>query len=128
MRKVSLKDKEIEIIRSRGVHSTSASQDLGKPRVQFSLLHASGAPGRIRTSDPQIRSLVLYPAELRAHPRCERARSPVRHGYRGGEAPLSGGSRHEAQGPSFRLSDLQIGQSTDLPKMRCPRQLAERSG
>ncbi len=25
-----------------------------------------GAPGRIRTSDPQIRSLVLYPAELRA--------------------------------------------------------------
>ena len=24
-----------------------------------------GAPGRIRTSDPQIRSLVLYPAELR---------------------------------------------------------------
>ena len=26
-----------------------------------------GAPERIRTSDPQIRSLVLYPAELRAH-------------------------------------------------------------
>ena len=25
-----------------------------------------GAPGRIRTADPQIRSLVLYPAELRA--------------------------------------------------------------
>jgi hypothetical protein len=25
-----------------------------------------GALGRIRTSDPQIRSLVLYPAELRA--------------------------------------------------------------
>ena len=23
-----------------------------------------GAPGRIRTHDPQIRSLVLYPAEL----------------------------------------------------------------
>jgi hypothetical protein len=28
---------------------------------------ASGAPGTIRTSDPQIRSLMLYPAELRAH-------------------------------------------------------------
>ena len=27
-------------------------------------------------SDPQIRSLVLYPAELRAHPRCERAEAP----------------------------------------------------
>src|SRR5690606_25950662 len=26
----------------------------------------TGAPGRIRTSDPQVRSLVLYPAELRA--------------------------------------------------------------
>jgi hypothetical protein len=25
-----------------------------------------GAPGRIRTTDPQIRSLILYPAELRA--------------------------------------------------------------
>src|SRR5580704_13406124 len=25
-----------------------------------------GAPGEIRTPDPQIRSLVLYPAELRA--------------------------------------------------------------
>ena len=25
-----------------------------------------GAPGRIRTSDPQVRSLVLYPTELRA--------------------------------------------------------------
>jgi hypothetical protein len=27
----------------------------------------NGAPGTIRTSDPQIRSLMLYPAELRAH-------------------------------------------------------------
>ena len=26
-----------------------------------------GAPGRIRTSDPLVRSQVLYPAELRAH-------------------------------------------------------------
>ncbi|EAS49676.1 hypothetical protein SI859A1_00334 [Aurantimonas manganoxydans SI85-9A1] len=31
-------------------------------------LYGNGAPERIRTSDPQIRSLVLYPAELRAHP------------------------------------------------------------
>ena len=27
----------------------------------------TGAPGRIRTHDPQIRSLVLYPAELPVH-------------------------------------------------------------
>ncbi len=30
----------------------------------------NGAPERIRTSDPQIRSLVLYPAELRALALC----------------------------------------------------------
>jgi hypothetical protein len=29
----------------------------------------TGAPERIRTADPQIRSLVLYPAELRARGR-----------------------------------------------------------
>ena len=29
-------------------------------------LWENGAPGTIRTSDPQIRSLMLYPAELRA--------------------------------------------------------------
>ncbi len=33
----------------------------------FRTILASGAPGTIRTSDPQIRSLMLYPAELRAH-------------------------------------------------------------
>ena len=30
------------------------------------LRRKNGAPGTIRTSDPQIRSLMLYPAELRA--------------------------------------------------------------
>jgi hypothetical protein len=33
---------------------------------KFKLSQRNGAPERIRTSDPQIRSLVLYPAELRA--------------------------------------------------------------
>jgi hypothetical protein len=33
----------------------------------------NGAPGEIRTPDPQIRSLVLYPAELRARIRLSRA-------------------------------------------------------
>ena len=37
------------------------------PRRPFPrLIDFNGAPERIRTSDPQIRSLVLYPAELRA--------------------------------------------------------------
>ena len=30
-------------------------------------LHPDGAPDKIRTRDPQIRSLLLYPAELLAH-------------------------------------------------------------
>ncbi len=30
------------------------------------MIDKHGAPDRIRTHDPQIRSLVLYPAELRA--------------------------------------------------------------
>ena len=30
----------------------------------------NGAPGAIRTPDPQIRSLVLYPAELRVRMPC----------------------------------------------------------
>jgi hypothetical protein len=32
----------------------------------------AGAPGRIRTCDLKIRSLLLYPAELRAHARREK--------------------------------------------------------
>jgi hypothetical protein len=40
-----------------------------------------GAPGRIRTSDPQIRSLVLYPAELRARASAECAHKAA-HSYR----------------------------------------------
>ncbi len=34
--------------------------------------YLNGAPGRIRTCDLQIRSLLLYPAELRAHFMAER--------------------------------------------------------
>ena len=36
------------------------------PPAMLVVLFANGAPGTIRTSDPQIRSLMLYPAELRA--------------------------------------------------------------
>ena len=37
--------------------------EISKPVI---LLGEIGAPGTIRTSGPQIRSLMLYPAELRA--------------------------------------------------------------
>ena len=41
-------------------------RSLAPPRRDLSNLGENGAPGTIRTSDPQIRSLMLYPAELRA--------------------------------------------------------------
>ena len=48
-----------------------------RSRQTFPVFHGSGAPGTIRTSDPQIRSLMLYPAELRA--RFSRNQDPKVH-------------------------------------------------
>jgi hypothetical protein len=53
--------------------------------VRAQLMLSSGAPGRIRTADPQIRSLVLYPAELRA-----------RLAHRAGSVPQAGKSAGNA--------------------------------
>ena len=55
------------------------------PFVFNMFLEVGGAPERIRTSDPQIRSLVLYPAELRVRDWLDAkgtgsARAPVRNG------------------------------------------------
>src|SRR5690606_10164307 len=41
-------------------------QDIRTKRVPKHPFCISGAPGEIRTPDHQVRSLVLYPAELRA--------------------------------------------------------------
>lgn len=43
-------------------HALRAREE-GLGRVE----HVSGDPGAIRTRDPQIRNLMLYPAELRGH-------------------------------------------------------------
>ena len=43
-------------------------------KISSCLQKVGGAPGEIRTPDPQIRSLVLYPTELRARDRDARAR------------------------------------------------------
>src|SRR3989344_7639531 len=51
----------------------------------------NGAPGTIRTSDPQIRSLMLYPAELRVR----------------GDAPLRGSV--QGRNPLFQLCDHGAG-------------------
>ena len=70
----------------------------------------NGALGKIRTPDPQIRSLVLYPAELRA-----RNPAPVKYpalGWRTiGEAPdagktLSAGQQAVFHAITFARSDL----------------------
>src|SRR4051812_3207166 len=49
-----------------GYFGGGPSNSNGSAGAAFSLFPRAlaGAPGRIRTSDPQIRSLVLYPAEL----------------------------------------------------------------
>ena len=61
---------------------------LAKTVKMGSFLHGSrvlsdGAPEEIRTPDPQIRSLVLYPAELRALDSAAGNRTTApRHSYR----------------------------------------------
>jgi hypothetical protein len=42
-----------------------AAQKIAHPKAP-QLIEFDGAPGEIRTPDPQVRSLMLYPAELRA--------------------------------------------------------------
>ncbi len=56
------------------------------PSRRCSALPGNGAPGRIRTSGPQIRSLVLYPAELRA--RCHEAAGGRHRGDTSARQPL----------------------------------------
>jgi hypothetical protein len=52
---------------------SEAKQDEAYTKMRLSVAQVakvfkkSGAPGRSRTCDPQVRSLMLYPAELPAH-------------------------------------------------------------
>jgi hypothetical protein len=64
----------------------------GELRCKRLTLQADGAPEEIRTPDPQIRSLVLYPAELRARCRFrEQSRAGRAHSYRVGPHMASRG-------------------------------------
>jgi hypothetical protein len=57
-----------KIVRMPADHKKAALQTRHEgARDKDLVIWVSGAPGAIRTPDPQIRSLVLYPAELRAH-------------------------------------------------------------
>ena len=70
----------------------------------------NGAPERIRTSDPQIRSLVLYPAELRARLEGANLFRPPRkgknywRGWRTGRGGGGGGAAFSAK--SFENSRI----------------------
>jgi hypothetical protein len=65
MREVSVRDREIRIIRSKAILAKAASQGLERHRLLFCLLFENGAPDRIRTCDLWNRNPTLYPAELR---------------------------------------------------------------
>jgi alpha-pyrone synthase len=49
-----------------GQVAAARQENAARPEQNATRLHGAGAPEEIRTPDPQIRSLVLYPAELRA--------------------------------------------------------------
>ena len=79
----------------------------------------SGALGKIRTPDPQIRSLVLYPAELRAHSPAA-GDSPAEGGRTIGEAdgagkPFQGAVRTDKTGLSMSAEWLMSGDPVFLP-------------
>jgi hypothetical protein len=65
-----------------------------------------GAPGRIRTPDPQIRSLVLYPAELRA--RSVRRRPPERRSPKTDCGGLQADLAKKAREPIFVFREGEI--------------------
>ncbi len=62
---IAQKDKEQPLQRWLENVTVSRGKPQGYPETT-NHLEKNGAPDRIRTHDPQIRSLVLYPAELRA--------------------------------------------------------------
>ena len=62
----ALKSRHVSMIAFGGIISAGLNQAGYKRATLADGPLYLGAPGTIRTSDPQIRSLMLYPAELRA--------------------------------------------------------------
>ena len=67
----------LEYIPSKSPRQKSQTAKKRRIRKSRKSLKENGAPEEIRTPDPQIRSLVLYPAELRA--RFREGREPMHH-------------------------------------------------
>ena len=85
----------------------------------------TGAPGTIRTCDPQIRSLVLYPTELRARtevplPIYKDAGPEVRRALRGSRMIASRGWARKSGSPKSR-PDGTFPPATISPQARWPR-------
>ena len=67
-RRVEADAEEVRIMGSKSVllRTLVAASSAKRQVLECPILYRNGAPEEIRTPDPQIRSLVLYPAELRA--------------------------------------------------------------
>ena len=72
------------------------------------LLTACGAPGEIRTPDHQVRSLVLYPAELRAQKRNYGGAGEMRQRFRNDWA-----NRHVGCALAHRFFRVSVGTEFD---------------
>ena len=71
----------LERLGSNGMARTTASEH-PKPKMPTKGRHFRfGPPGEIRTPDTQVRSLVLYPAELRAERLSQSTGREVYHGF-----------------------------------------------
>ena len=86
---------------------SSGSRSPNRERARLGLcesLRENGAPGWTRTSGPELRRLVLYPTELRAHERYSMAEAPV-SGQTSSKAPRSSSLSHPHQGdPQVRVA------------------------
>ncbi len=58
----------VELANGRASDKLGQSSCRGQCLIAEPKGQCGGAPGGIRTPNPQIRSLMLYPVELRAHP------------------------------------------------------------
>src|SRR5690606_40185674 len=76
----------------------------GRRKTSFLLGSWDGAPEEIRTPDPQIRSLVLYPAELRAPGAPEPGPAGRGKPYRSSMANASSASGPEGAAQAIRIA------------------------
>ncbi len=66
--RIEVDEKEVRIMGSKSalLRTLVIASSANRLRLECPVLYRNGAPEGIRTPDPQIRSLVLYPAELPA--------------------------------------------------------------